>query len=166
MAQYLTSPAQAFTKLPTAGAEPARGRIPVRYSRHSQRSRSMKLACRLICAAMIATLLAVPARAQWLQYPTPGVPRLADGSPHLQAPAPRTADGQPDFSGTWEPLKNRPCPADGCADMEVPQEFFNVGWSLKEGLPFQPWAADAKRARMEQNGKDDPVSRCLPGGIV
>jgi hypothetical protein len=126
----------------------------------------MKPACRLVCAATIATLLAAPAGAQWLRYPTPGVPRLADGSPNLEAPAPRTADGNPDFSGTWEPLKNRPCPADGCADMEVPQEFFNVGWSLKEGLPFQPWAADAKRVRMEQNGKDDPVSRCLPGGIV
>jgi hypothetical protein len=50
--------------------------------------------------------------------------------------------------------------------MQVPQEFVNIGWSLTEGLPYQPWAADARRARMEQNGKDDPVSRCLPGGIV
>jgi hypothetical protein len=50
--------------------------------------------------------------------------------------------------------------------MEIPQEFLNIGWSLKEGPPYQPWAAEVRRARMEQNGKDDPVSHCLPGGIV
>jgi hypothetical protein len=31
--------------------------------------------------------------AQWLDYPTPSVPRTADGKPNLSAPAPRTADG-------------------------------------------------------------------------
>ena len=50
--------------------------------------------------------------------------------------------------------------------MEVPQEFLNIGWSLKEGPPYQPWAAQARKERAEQNGKDDPVSRCLPGGVV
>jgi hypothetical protein len=25
--------------------------------------------------------------------------------------------------------------------MWIPQEFLNIGWSLKEGLPYQPWAA-------------------------
>jgi len=42
-------------------------------------------------------------RAQWLDYPTPGIPRLPDGKPNLSAPAPRTADGKPDLSGLWEP---------------------------------------------------------------
>jgi hypothetical protein len=50
--------------------------------------------------------------------------------------------------------------------MEDPQEFLNIGWGLKENPPYQRWAAEARRERMEQNGKDDPVSRCLPGGIV
>jgi hypothetical protein len=50
--------------------------------------------------------------------------------------------------------------------MQVPQEFVNIGFGLKDGLPYQPWAAEARRTRTEQNGKDDPVSRCLPGGVV
>lgn len=126
----------------------------------------MNILCRIACAAALSSFVGAPLAAQWLQYPTAGVPRLPDGSPNLQAPTPRTADGKPDFSGIWEPEKNRPCPPEGCADMMIPQEFLNIGWSLKDGLPFQPWAADARKARAEQNGKDDPVSRCLPGGIV
>jgi hypothetical protein len=103
---------------------------------------------------------------QWLHYPTPGVPKLADGSPNLEAPTPRTPDGKPDLSGTWAPENNRPCPPEGCPDMEVPQEFFNIAWGLRRDLPFQPWAAEEKKKRMVENNKDDPVSRCQPGGIV
>src|SRR5262245_42117708 len=98
-------------------------------------------------AAMICAFFTTSLQAQWLQYPTAGVPRLADGSPNFQAPAPRTPDGKPDFSGMWEPERNRPCPPDGCLDMQVPQEFMNIGFSLKDGLPYQPWAAEARRAR-------------------
>ena len=35
-------------------------------------------------------LAVVPATAQWLDYKTPGIPRLRDGKPNLSAPAPRT----------------------------------------------------------------------------
>src|SRR3954467_258001 len=41
------------------------------------------------------------AQAQWLQYPTPGTPRLRDGKPNLSAPAPKT-NGRPDLSGVWQ----------------------------------------------------------------
>jgi hypothetical protein len=127
----------------------------------------MKTACRFATVVMISTAIAAPLGGQWLHSPTAGVPRLPDGSPNLQAPTPRTPDGKPDFSGIWAPENNRPCPPTGCLDMEVPQEFVNIGWSLKDRpLPYQPWAAEAVKTRMEQNGKDDPVSRCLPGGIV
>lgn len=126
----------------------------------------MKIVCRFATALMLSLLIAVPLHAQWLNHPTAGVPRLPDGAPNLEAPTPRTPDGKPDFSGTWEPEGNRPCPDGGCLDMKVPQEFVNIGWGLKGGLPYQPWAAEAVRSRMEQNGKDDPVSRCLPGGVV
>jgi hypothetical protein len=126
----------------------------------------MKIVLRLASVAALSSFIAAPLCAQWLQYPTVGVPRLPNGRPNLQAPTPRTADGKPDFSGIWEPDKNRPCPAGGCADMQVPQEFVNIGSSLKDGPPYQPWAAEARKKRAEQNGKDDPVSRCLPGGLV
>jgi len=104
--------------------------------------------------------------AQWLNYPTPGVPRTPGGAPDLNAPTPRTPDGKPDLSGTWDIEHNRPCPPGGCLDMPIGQEFLNFGWGLKGGLPYQPWAANILKERMEQNGKDDPTTRCLPGGIV
>jgi len=131
----------------------------------------MARACRsalLRVAIPLALLLApiTPVMAQWLSYPTAGVPKKPDGSPDLNAPTPRTADRKPDLSGIWAPEKNRPCPPEGCQDMEVPEEFFNIGWSLKEGLPYQPWAADLVKVRRAQNAKEDPVSHCLPMGIM
>lgn len=52
-----------------------------------------------------ATIAAIPllsvSPAQWLNYPTPGIPRLADGKPNMSAPAPRATDGKPDLSGVW-----------------------------------------------------------------
>jgi hypothetical protein len=56
----------------------------------------------IILAAIPATLLA-----QWPPYPTPGVPKLADGKPNMDGPTPRTADGHPDFSGIWQFEGNR-----------------------------------------------------------
>jgi hypothetical protein len=114
----------------------------------------------------ISAPLAVPLGAQWLHYPTAGIPRTPDGKPNLSAPPPRTADGKPDFSGTWEMEHNRPCPPEGCADAQVPQEVVNIAWSLKDGLPLQPWAVDLAKARTASLRIDDPVSHCLPIGIV
>jgi hypothetical protein len=118
----------------------------------------------ILTAALLMMPVLVPA--QWLNYPTAGVPKNPDGSPNLTAPAPRTADGKPDFSGIWDTPKNRPCPPDGCPDAQVSQEFVNFGWSLKGGLPYQPWAAELVKGRREQNGKDDPGSHCLPIGFL
>jgi hypothetical protein len=50
--------------------------------------------------------------------------------------------------------------------MQISQEFINIGWSLKDGLPYQPWAAELVKERMKQNGKDDPTSHCLAAGIL
>ena len=49
----------------------------------------------LICFVALGTSV----HAQWLKYPTAGVPRTLAGKPDLAAPAPRTADGKPDLSG-------------------------------------------------------------------
>ena len=35
--------------------------------------------------------------AQWIKFPTAGIPRLPDGKPNLSAQTPRMADGKPDF---------------------------------------------------------------------
>ena len=46
--------------------------------------------------------LAPLTRAQWPSFPTPEVPKTADGKPNLEGPTPRTPDGKPDLSGIWE----------------------------------------------------------------
>lgn len=105
---------------------------------------------------------------QWLDYPTPGVPRTPDGKPNLFAACPRTADGKPDLSGLWEPVYNRagapPPPFEGCTP--VSREFLNIGSSLKEGLPYQPWAAELVRKRRPEERANDPITHCLPAGLI
>jgi hypothetical protein len=54
-----------------------------------------------VLAAAVASV-AAPAAAQWPAYPTPNVPKKADGTPNMNARAPRTQDGHPDLSGLWE----------------------------------------------------------------
>lgn len=115
---------------------------------------------------LIGVTLAAAASAQWVNYPTPGLPRTQDGKPNLAAPAPRTPDGKPDFSGMWGWEDNHPCPPEGCADQKIGQEFLNIGWSLKDGLPYQPWAAELVKTRRANNSKDDPQTRCLPRGAL
>jgi hypothetical protein len=61
---------------------------------------SFKLAI-VFFIALALPVLPLPAEAQWIKYPTPGIPRTADGKANLSAPAPRTADGKPDLSGLW-----------------------------------------------------------------
>ena len=54
----------------------------------------------------IAIMVSSPARAQWLNQPSLGIPRLANGKPNLTAPAPRTSYGKPDLSGLWRASPN------------------------------------------------------------
>ena len=114
----------------------------------------------------IVLSLCLPLSAQWINYPTAGVPRTADGKPNLAAPAPKAADGKPDLSGIWGWEDNRPCPPDGCPDQKVGQEFINIGWGLQGGLPYQPWAAALVKQNRENNAKNDPQNFCLPRGAL
>jgi hypothetical protein len=91
------------------------------------------------------------ADAQWLKQPTPGLPRAADGTPNLSAPAPRAADGHPDLAGLWQLGIEIGYAANITADL-APADI-------------QPWAAALSRTRLEEFGKDDPeITGCKPGG--
>lgn len=110
--------------------------------------------------------LSAPAvlNAQWLDYPTPNVPKTADGKPNFSAPAPRTADGKPDFSGMWGWVNTgKPCGAH-CNDLQISREFINIASTLKDGPPYQPWAAELVKKRKADLAKDDPNVRCMPRG--
>jgi len=50
---------------------------------------------------VLSAFLSTGACAQWLNFPTPGIPRLRDGKPNIDAPTPRALDGKPDLSGVW-----------------------------------------------------------------
>ncbi|MEO8099053.1 MAG: hypothetical protein ABI811_15225 [Acidobacteriota bacterium] len=105
-------------------------------------------------------LSAALASGQWLDYPTPNVPRNPDGKPNLTAPAPKTADGKPDFSGMWgwETFAN--CGA-RCNDFQISREFMNLAASLNGKLPYQPGVADlVKKRSATQNA--DPNVHCMP----
>ena len=125
----------------------------------------------VMLAAACATW-SVPAAAQWLDYPTRNVPRAPNGEPDLDAPAPRTRDGKPDFSGIWraQDTLGTSCngvePGDGSEDcieqMLLPLDAIDIGRTRPGGLPYQPWAAELVRRRAADNAKDDPHARCLP----
>jgi hypothetical protein len=125
--------------------------------------RSLAVASRV--AAILLLAQAAPV-AQWLRYPTAGVPRTSDGKPNLNAAAPRLSDGKPDFSGVWENDGFDPNRAEGLVDGGPPKTvFFDLVWGLKDGPPYQPWAAELAKKRRADFGKDNPDARCLPLGV-
>jgi hypothetical protein len=112
--------------------------------------------------------VATPVVAQWLKYPTPGVPRTKDGKFNPSAPAPKLADGKPDLSGIWI-TGNPNCPqginleTHVCGiELPISKEGINMGVSLPGGLPYQPWLAKLVKERTANDAKDDPHVRCLP----
>jgi hypothetical protein len=103
-----------------------------------------------ITIATALSLLPASLCAQWLNLPTPGIPRTADGKPNLVAPAPRTPDGKPDLSGIWR--------------AEVTPYRFDVIQDLKDESIFRPAAEAVFLRRVQDFRRDDPVTNCLPGG--
>jgi len=100
--------------------------------------------------AILASLIASPAAAQWFNYPTPGTPRLPDGKPNLAGPVPRTADGKPDLTGVWR----------GAG----PIYRFNIAQDLKDE-DIQPWAQELFLQRARDSRKDSPLAKCMPVSV-
>jgi hypothetical protein len=118
------------------------------------------------------TLVMVFARAamlcaQWPLHPTAGVPKTADGKPDFNAPTPRTADGRPDLSGVWENVRVAAAPSTtGLGPTLGSNQFWDIGYGMKGGLPYQPWAKELLAKRMGENSKDNPDAHCLPMGLM
>jgi hypothetical protein len=121
---------------------------------------------RVTASAIVITVLSITSisvAAQWIRYPTAGVPRTRDGKPNLTARAPRTADGKPDFSGVWA---NDGYGAPGGEGLgPTPRTvFFDLTFGMNGAPPFQPWAATLAAQRRHDEAKDNPDARCLPLG--
>ena len=96
--------------------------------------------------AAILVITTTSAVAQWLNYPTPGIPRTADGKPNLTAPAPKTAEGKPDLSGIWSRIKTE------------------GGLSQLQPSDIKPWALKMSKEREETLARGIPEVHCLPTG--
>jgi hypothetical protein len=44
--------------------------------------------------------------------------------------------------------------------------FFEAGGNMEGGLPYTPWAADIKKARLALNARDNPDAMCMPMGFL
>ena len=93
-------------------------------------------------ALAVLLLLPLSLGAQWLDWRTPGIPRAADGSPNLAAPAPKTSDGKPDLSGVWQPAPN-------------PYRF-DLIQNLQDESIFRPAAEAVFQRRVVDFRRDDP----------
>ena len=110
----------------------------------------------------VLVLFSQVAHAQWLNYPTPGIPRLPDGRPNLSAPTPRSADGKPDLSGIWA----AECAIYGRDGCFLKSLFFNIARDVKpEDVAMTPWASAIQKQREGRNHIDDPYGYCLPPGV-
>ena len=129
---------------------------------------------------LLVFLSTAGADAQWLNFPTPGVPRTRDGKPNLAAPTPRAADGKPDLSGVWmheittvaevKRLFGNSLDADikvNGIGMEIGTQHkygFNILLDFKpEESPMRPEAAEIMRQREAKRTSANPCKD--PAGI-
>ena len=87
--------------------------------------------------------------------------QAAGGQAGQRGAAGQAAAGQPGQRGQGPPGPP-PLPPDG-----IPiATFGNAGQGFKDGLPFQPWAAELMKKRQADNSKDNPDALCLPMGFL
>jgi len=115
---------------------------------------------------------------QWLNYPTPGAPRGADGKPNLSAKTPRAANGKPDLSGVWRtaygsPEDNERLFGPGVKAFVVPGDdqssfskyFLDILVDFPPGRnPMRPAAAELFRQNTLKKANSSSA-RCLPQGL-
>jgi hypothetical protein len=106
-----------------------------------------------LAAAALVAALSASATAQWINYPTPGIPRLPDGKPNLSAPTPRTAEGKPDLAGVWRAGRTGEYGYD-----------YNVAQNLKPE-EIRPWAEALRQQRLQDFRKDSPLALCRPVSV-
>jgi hypothetical protein len=112
---------------------------------------------RRVSLSVLSLAIAASAGAQWVNYPSKGIPRLPDGKPNLSAPVPKAADGKPDLSGTWKLDMQK---------LDVPKARFTSFQSFAGGLadraPLQPAASKAANKVRENEYRDAVEARCIP----
>jgi len=115
---------------------------------------------------------------QWLNYPTPGTPRGADGKPNLSAKAPRASNGKPDLSGVWRTeynpsAENTRLFGPSLEAFAVPGDdpstfskyFLNILVDFTPAdNPMRPAAAALFRQNTEKKANSSSA-RCLPQGL-
>jgi hypothetical protein len=107
-----------------------------------------------LCAAVawaFSSALSLSAAGQWIGYPTPNIPRTADGKPNLNAPTPKAPDGHPDLSGIWQTTSGKWL-------VNIAADGVDVPWTPRAKALFDE--------RQANNGKDRPSGKCISHGVT
>jgi hypothetical protein len=97
-----------------------------------------------LAVALLSLAVSAPLQAQWFDWRSPLVPRMANGGADMTAPVPTGADGRVDLSGVW-----------------VPED---ASGTLFDESKIRGWALDAMAAAEESFYTTDPRFHCLPSG--